>query len=142
MVIDSDKRRYQEPITMTGSLTAAGRAIESPASMGQAKRIMMEWEELGIVSSDGAGTSVCAECIEDPDLQEFVITNLTSECCDYCGKSGEALVATAFDDIIVHMAEFVNSEWTDPVHELRYETREGGYQGHLLDNWQLIEVAG
>jgi hypothetical protein len=105
--------------------------------MGLAKAHMMKLEELGLCS--GNGGCVCGDCIGDPVLAEL-ISRIASEVeCKYCGRNSETPFSAPLGEVVEFMAEVINEEWTDPANELPYETREGGYQGNLLDAFELLE---
>ena len=41
----------------------------------------------------------------------------------------------------IWLASFAKT-WTDPVNELFHDSREGGYQGDVIDGWELLEELG
>ena len=85
---------------------------------------------------------MCGLCIGDPILAEFITANATALQCDYCNKLFETACAAGLSEVVQFMAEIINEEWTDPVHELAYESREGGYQGDAIDAYDLMEEIG
>lgn len=85
---------------------------------------------------------VCAECIEDPALQDIVRNNMTESKCDYCGRENSEPFACELDIITDFMLECVEREYRDPVDELPYDSGEGGYQGETLDARDLLEEIG
>ena len=100
-------------------------------SMGLAKMRMMELGDLGLAA--GQSGSVCAECICDTELAQYIFRNM-SEChCDYCNRKSDTPIAASLEGVVKFMANVINEEWTDAANELPYETREGGYQGDSLD---------
>lgn len=94
-------------------------------------------------SSNAAGKSVCADCVEDSGLQDFVNANLDSCNCDYCGRSSESEMAADVNSVIEYMTECISREFTDPVEELPYDSEsESGYYGTVLDCYDLLEHVG
>src|SRR5690349_15698825 len=108
--------------------------------MGLVKAKLMQWEALGITS--GRSGSVCANCICDPVLAEFIEENASETSCKYCSRSSSKPFACGLDEVVEFMAEAIKDEWTDPANELPYDGREGGYQGETLDGWDLLGEVG
>lgn len=106
--------------------------------MGYWKQKMIEEQDRGWSSL--GGKCVCAKCIEDPFLSAFVSENAIEHECDYCGrKSRKKPIAVGMDDIMEVIDEGIRSEWGHPDDEgVAYETAEGGYQGEVLDTYDLI----
>jgi len=78
--------------------------------------------------------SVCVGCVSDHILVALVEDRLTDTACAYCGTPGAAPVEV----ILEAVSDAIGAEYTDPVHELPYESREGGYQGVVEDGSQLV----
>lgn len=106
--------------------------------MGAAKRMLEEIWERGWSS---IGKSICPDCLENLALKELAEENLDADECDYCGVQGER-VATDTDVVMTRIGESFHTEYHDPVHELPYETAEGGYQGDWFDTYELIDRLG
>ncbi len=106
--------------------------------MGGAKRLMEEIWERGWTS---IGTSICPECLDNPALKELAQEHLDSDRCDYCEREGENIAADT-DVVMTRIGLSFHTEYRDPVHELPYETAEGGYQGEWFDTWDLLEQLG
>src|SRR4051812_12747904 len=100
----------------------------------------MRRSDLGLNSS--SADFVCARCVKDYALAEVVRNNLASEQCDFCGRTSKRMIAAAVDDVTEHIAECINREYSDPVDELPYESADGGYQGDVVDSWDLLEEIG
>jgi len=89
---------------------------------------------------------VCAECLEEDFLKEFVQKNAEVSKCDYCGSTAEelrgdknALIAAPLDSVIKIIAEGLRSEWNDADSEnIPYETAEGGYEAETHDTYDLV----
>jgi len=87
-------------------------------------------------------SAVCDQCVEESALQAFVRDNAYLDECDYCGRQGEA-VAAEVSEVGAFILEAVGKEFVDPANELPYETREGGYQGNVIDSpWDLFDEIG
>ncbi len=106
--------------------------------MGYWKQKMIEEQDRGWSSL--GGKCVCAKCFEDPFLSAFVSENAVEHKCDYCGrKSRKKPIAVEIDNVMEVINEGIRSEWGHPDNEgVAYETREGGYQGEVLNTYELI----
>jgi Zn ribbon nucleic-acid-binding protein len=87
------------------------------------------------------GKAICPACLEAPALKLLAEEHLDSDSCDYCGQRGEC-VATDTDVVMTRIGESFHTEYRDPVHELPYESREGGYQGDWFDTYDLVDRLG
>jgi hypothetical protein len=84
-------------------------------------------------------TYVCDACVEDVELAKFVRANLCSTECDYCLRESDENIAADMSDLAEHVRGMIEREWTDPVNELPYDSREGGYQGIVIgDPYELF----
>lgn len=108
--------------------------------MGLVKAHMQEMEALGL--SGGEGGDVCGECIGDSVLARFIADNASENSCSYCERKEPTDIACPLGEVVEFMARVINEEYTDPANELPYITREGGYQGQVLDPWELLEAIG
>lgn len=83
---------------------------------------------------------VCAKCFEDAALAAFVSKNAVEHKCDYCGrKSKKKPIGVDIDKVMEVINEGIRSEWGHPDNEgVAYESAEGGYQGKVLDTYDLI----
>lgn len=106
--------------------------------MGHTKRMLEEIWERGWES---IGKSICVDCLENPALKELAADNLDEDECDYCGREDEK-VAVDTDIVMTRIGESFHSEYRDPVHELPYDSGEGGYQGDWLDTYDLLDRLG
>lgn len=105
--------------------------------MGYLKNKMIEEYDRGWSSID---KNVCANCIEDDDLKEFIIEHASSTRCDYCSRhSRKKPIAVAMDELLEEISEAVNSIWDHPDNVgIAYESREGGYQASVFDSYDLV----
>ena len=95
--------------------------------------------DLGL-SAGNEGT-VCAACIGDSFLGEFIDKNASESECKYCAKKSNSNFAVSLEELAEFMAPMINEEWTDPVTELRFE-REEGYFGKVFDGCDLLSEIG
>ena len=107
--------------------------------MGIAKRMQEEAMERGF--SVDEGIVVCPDCFDEAALQDFIRSCGGTTPCTYCGKVGEG--TCMLEKLMVHAMSCIRTEWGQPADEgLPYETREGGWQGAVIDSWELLESVG
>ncbi len=106
--------------------------------MGVMKAWKMEQEERGYWSV--GDKYVCADCFDDYAISQFITDHAVEKKCDYCGQtSSRRRIAAPMDDVIGHIVEGIKYEWGQPDNEgVPYESAEGGYQGEVIDNWELL----
>ena len=108
--------------------------------MGFAKEQWLKAMEGGYTSVPDK--HVCGRCITDPVLACSLFPsagaqeedNESDEVCSYCGGRGTVCV----DDVVEEVSAVILAEYTDPTHELPYESAEGGYQGHVQDGFDIV----
>ena len=81
---------------------------------------------------------VCASCIDEDALKEFIEWNADETYCDFCGESYDKDYSIPIDDLLKHMRECISREYDDAANWLSYESSEGGYQGPTIDAYDLI----
>ena len=104
--------------------------------MGVAKREWTEANERGYWIPDDR--FVCANCVANHLLKDLLRCESIRVDCSYCGSEMAAPIKVLLDEI----SEAAFSGFTDPANELPYESREGGYQGEVLESWEVIEYIG
>jgi hypothetical protein len=106
--------------------------------MGYWKQKMMEEQERGWSSL--GDKYVCSKCFEDYALANYVTENAKGFKCDYCGRrSRKKAIATPIDQVMELIDGGIRSEWAHPDDEgVPYESAEGGYQGKVLDTYDLV----
>lgn len=83
---------------------------------------------------------VCYKCFENLDLQKFIKNNSASNGCDFCRSKSKSHELSEILDFII---QCIHAEYTDPVHEMGWNGREGGYIGaETLDSYELLERVG
>lgn len=84
---------------------------------------------------------VCFNCFEDDALKDFVMRNASAERCDYCRTPSQNSIAAPVDKVLELIAESLLAEWDDPVNEVLWDGREGGWQGvGVLDTSDLFHT--
>jgi hypothetical protein len=107
--------------------------------MGQVKKLLDEAMERGF--SVDMDIVVCPDCFEDDGLQEFIRNCGGKTPCSYCGKVGEG--TCTLEELLDYAMSCIRMEWGHPEDEgVPYETREGGWQGNVIDSWELFETVG
>lgn len=81
---------------------------------------------------------VCASCIGEDALKEFIEGNANESYCDFCDESYDEDYSMPIDDLLNHMRECISREYDDAANWLSYESAEGGYQGPFIDAYDLI----
>jgi len=104
-----------------------------------AKRQLEEEHERGYRTLSGF---VCDRCFCDETVAAFVRDHAQELSCDFCGRSEERPIAASADEVADLIVGAVQSEWTDPIHELGWDSREGGYQGNTYDFDDVLEQIG
>lgn len=85
------------------------------------------------------GYSVCAECIDDDDIEAFIESEADQLACDFCGKSSsDNAIAAPLDAVLRFMMESIDREYDRAVNVLGWESAEGGYQGPHWDSEELL----
>jgi len=107
--------------------------------MGLAKAQMMEEDDRGWRSA-GDDTYVCSACMDDYALKEFVEQNAEFFECSYCDHESTDgnPISVSLDQVLALIMESIHTEWSHPAAELPYETREGGWQGRVIDTRELL----
>jgi hypothetical protein len=97
--------------------------------MGIVKACMMEMEERGYGESDNY---VCAACVTDPFLAEWIAGHAEANACSFCEAVSDQLIAAPFEDFTGVVLGGLGFDWNEPTQEgIMYMTREGGWQASL-----------
>ena len=81
---------------------------------------------------------VCASCIGEDALKEFIEGSASESFCSFCDESYDEDYSIPIDYLIDYMRECVSREYDDPANWLPYESAEGGYQGVTFGAYDLI----
>lgn len=107
--------------------------------MGQAKRMWEEAIERGFAVDENI--IVCPDCFDEEALRDFIRSCAGTTPCTYCGKVGGG--TCTLEELLDHVMSCIRTEWGQPADEgLPYETREGGWQGAVINSWELLETVG
>ena len=107
--------------------------------MGQVKRMLEDALDFGF--SVDEDIFVCPDCFEEEGIQDFIRSCGGKDPCTYCGRVGEG--NCTLEELLCHAFSCIITEWGHPADEgLPYETREGGWQGKVIDTWELLYLNG
>ncbi len=107
--------------------------------MGRAKEWMMEQDAREYDKIDGY---ICAGCLTDQFLKQYIKNHAVQSTCDYCGKKSKKTIAAEFDGVMRLIMDGINFSWHDPVNEIAYDSGEGGYQADTKDTGDILSVLG
>jgi hypothetical protein len=108
--------------------------------MGRAKAWMMEQEERGYTEAVG---DICADCVNDAFLKQWISDNAEATECSFCGADSDKEIAASFDDFVGVVLGGIHFDWGSPDGEgIVYETREGGWQAKLTDTTDIVSNMG
>lgn len=102
--------------------------------MGLAKRRLEEIESRG--ASFIGDKFVCADCVGDRALKDFIQENGTAKNCDYCGEVNPVVLV---DDVVEKIVEGIKTEYDEPGNGLGWASEEGGWLGSTIDTWDILE---
>lgn len=106
--------------------------------MGFAKRELERQQEEKWSPIDDS--QVCAKCFIDDEIKKFILSESDGVGCDYCDDSGaQKRKSRNINDVIEHISESIRNYYEDPAQHMAYETAEGGYLGHTIDTYDLLE---
>lgn len=105
--------------------------------MGMTKRLLEEEWARGYYSI--GDKYVCRKCIDERAIQSFIKEYAEKKDCDYCGSRSSRNIAAPVDKVMGFIMGGIRSEWGDPNNEgVPWESREGGWQGTVLDSYDLL----
>lgn len=81
-------------------------------------------------------TCICAKCLSDEDLQQWIEDQDGDYGCDVCGQKDAR--TTKLDELASYMRDCLCQFYGFAVNQLPYESREGGYQGWHCDTFDLL----
>jgi len=86
-----------------------------------------------------SGYNVCADCIDDDKIKQFIERCAEEHFCDFCGHENDIKdIAAPLDEVVEFMHRSIAREYQRAVEALGYETAEGGYQGIYWDSEELL----
>lgn len=102
--------------------------------MGLTKRLWMEQLERGYTAP--ADRFVCQACLTDPCLSEIVRAACEDVCCSYCdGGTSAAHISVLIEEVM----DAIREDFDNPGNELPYDGKEGGWQGTVYDNYEILD---
>lgn len=105
--------------------------------MGYAKEQLIRQMELGY--GNVPNKNVCAECVSDYALKEFITENAHENECSYCSKESDEPIAIALVELVDYICECIHTEWEDPAGCMGWDGAEGGYQGaSVYTGYELV----
>lgn len=108
--------------------------------MGIVKAWMMEMEERGYGESDN---HVCAACVTDPFLAEWIGAHAEALACSFCDAVSDQPIAASFEDFTAVVLGGLGFDWNEPTNEgIMYISREGGWQAPLLSTADILYDSG
>jgi hypothetical protein len=110
--------------------------------MGFAKEAGMAAWARGFDFLEGA---VCAECVSDRAIADFIGDNATRSECDFCGRQAEEPIAMEADLVLDLLSRSIKAEYNLVENELLFD--DGDYQGTYHDtadllDWELDQPVG
>lgn len=82
---------------------------------------------------------VCADCISDYAIRDFVQGSARHHTCSYCDLVSNDEVAAPMDDVLAFIAEGFKREYDIPENCLPWDGQEGGWQGITPhDSYDLV----
>lgn len=107
--------------------------------MGRAKQQQLEDWDRGF--SCNPNLKICTDCFNEDGINQFILENNDAKECSFCERTYPYVSTCQLSRVIEHIQNSLCYEWGDPNNEgLPYETREGGWQGKVLDTWELFET--
>jgi HEPN/RES N-terminal domain 1/RES domain len=83
---------------------------------------------------------VCADCVGDQGLKDFVAAHANTAECSFCGAKSKDDIAAPLDELVEHMLSCLARDYDDPDNAgMVYESAEGGYQGQVWDTYDFLQ---
>jgi hypothetical protein len=99
----------------------------------------MEQEEMGF--SAPFGYAVCAACVADPMLAEFIAENVTAIECSFCGRSEKTEIAAEASEVLGVIGRGISTDWSRAIDVLGYDPESrSGFAGSTFDAWEVFEA--
>jgi len=104
--------------------------------MGRAKEWYLEQIERGYGEAEGY---ICAECVIDPFLKQWVTDEAEVDSCSFCGRDAGEPIAVSMDEFVGVIVGAIRFDWNHPDNEgVSYSSAEGGYLFETTDTWDII----
>lgn len=85
-------------------------------------------------------TSVCAQCVNDVELQRWIAGHASERVCDVCGRRGRRAIAAPFDEFAAHFRQCIESEYEDSAEHNPWD--EGAYVFPYMDGNEVLDDVG
>lgn len=82
---------------------------------------------------------VCANCFEDPGIQNFIENHKINAVCSFCNEKPANGSVADIKDVAEHIETSIMYEYDDAANHLGWENKEGGYIGETWDTWELLQ---
>ena len=82
---------------------------------------------------------VCAQCLDDPGLQDFIKGEVQAKTCTFCGTESDEPIAAPIVEVLLYIAECLDREYDVAENKLPYESAEGGYIGETWTTQEVLE---
>lgn len=83
---------------------------------------------------------MCAECVPEDYLSNYVLENATALSCDFCQRTSETPIAVDSDDVMDLIGRGLYREWTHPVQVMGQV--DGEWVGTTVEVWDVLWDAG
>ena len=82
---------------------------------------------------------VCAECVDEPDIRNFMEGKRVEAHCSFCDVQSMEAVVAPLEAVAARICACLRYEYGDAAQELFYDGREGGYQGRCWSTRELLD---
>jgi hypothetical protein len=81
---------------------------------------------------------VCHKCFNNDELKDLIKSDGETKGCSFCNSKAKS---HRLSDVIQFISNSLHSEYENPVENMSYETREGGYHGaSTYDTYEILEM--
>lgn len=85
-------------------------------------------------------TSVCAKCVNDVELQQWIDAHASERTCDVCARRGRRAIAAPFEEFAAHFRQCIESEYEDSAHHNPWD--DGAYVFPPMDGNEVLDDIG
>jgi hypothetical protein len=104
--------------------------------VGMVKEAWLREMERGHSGGEGY---ICAKCVNDDWLKDWIADAAERKRCDFCGRRSKKDIAASFDEFVGIVTAGIHFEWNDPDNEgIMYVSAEGGYQATISDTSEVL----
>lgn len=102
--------------------------------MGRVKQMMLEDEDMNF--GDIKETFVCSKHINDYAIKNHISFSGKKGECTYCFEKRSII---PLRDLMTFIMDGINNFYEDAANWMSYDSKEGGYLGHTIDKYDMIE---